>query len=53
MNGGNTIEVLHDEPRFGIAVCRNLALAVWRDAPQVEWFQAIRDVSWPQDPGRN
>jgi hypothetical protein len=41
------LHVLHDEPSFGIAGRRNLVVALWRDAPQVAWFQAIRDTTWP------
>lgn len=41
------LEVLHDEPDFGIAVRRNLVLALWRDAPRAPWFRAIRATTWP------
>ncbi len=39
--------MLHDEPLFGLAIRRNVALALWRDAPRLEWFRAIRDKTWP------
>jgi hypothetical protein len=48
------VRVLHDEPGFGIAVQRNVALALWRDSPRPEWFKAIRATTWPyaeQGPG--
>jgi hypothetical protein len=35
-------------------VQRNVAVAVWRAAPRVEWFAAIRAKTWPyaeQGPG--
>jgi hypothetical protein len=41
------VEILHDEPKFGIVACRNLVVALWRDAPRVEWFRTIREVTWP------
>jgi hypothetical protein len=34
-------------PKFGIVARRNLVVALWRDAPRVEWFQAIREKTWP------
>jgi hypothetical protein len=45
------VEVLHDEPKFGLAARRNLIVALWRDAPRVEWFRAIREVAWPHASG--
>lgn len=51
------LEVLHDVPRFGIAAWRNLAVAVWRDAPRLEWLGALRGHGsslarrWPDGTG--
>lgn len=51
------LDVRHDEPCFGIATRRNVALALWRDAPRLEWFRALRTVTkefcpkWPDGTG--